>query len=184
VLYIYLTMIDSPEEKRKFEQLYLLCHGHMLRTAQKILRDEQLAEDAVHQAFLRIINDMAKIGDVSSHQTRAYVVIIVRGVALNMLRARRKIIEMPFEELVEDTEADGYMEDAIAAEISGEELRAVLAQLPTIHRDVLYLMYFEDMSVRDIARQLDLSESAVKKRLERARGALQAELAKEGVESE
>jgi len=177
MLLLFLSMIDSPEEKRKFEQLYLLYHRHMLRTAQKILRDEQLAEDAVHQTFLRIMGDMTKIGDVSCHQTRVYAVIKVRGIALNMLRARRKIIEMPFEELLED------MEDEIADEISGEELRAVLAQLPPIHRDVLYLMYFEDMSVRDISRQLSLSESAVKKRLERARGALQAELTKEGVES-
>jgi RNA polymerase sigma-70 factor (ECF subfamily) len=182
MLYIYLAMIDSPEEKRKFEQLYLLYHGHMLRVAQKILRDEQLAEDAVHETFLRIMNDMTKIGDVACHQTRAYAVIKVRGIALNILRARRKIIEMPFEELIEDTE--GYMEYEVASEISDEELHVVLAQLPPIHRDVLYLMYFEDMSVRDIARHLDLSESAVKKRLERARNALQAVLAKERVESE
>ena len=184
MLLFYLSMIVSQEDKRKFEQLYLLYHGHMLRVAQKILRDEPLAEDAVHQTFLRIINDMTKIGDVPSHQSRAFAVIKVRGIALNMLRARRKIIEMPFEELVEDMEVDCYMEDKIADEISGEELHVVLAELPPIHRDVLYLMYFEDMSVRDIARSLNLSESAVKKRLERARNALQAALVKKGVVSE
>jgi len=175
-------MIDNPEDKRKFEQLYLLYYGHMLRVAQKILQDEQLAEDAVHQTFLRFINDMTKIGDISCHQTRNYAVIKVRGIALNMLRARRKIIEMPFDELVEDMETDGYMEDEMSDEISEEELRAMLAQLPPIHRDVLYLMYFEDMSVRDIARHLNLSESAVKKRLERARDVLKARL--KGVVSE
>lgn len=181
MLYIYLTMIDSPEDKQKFEQLYLLYHGHMLRVAQRILQDEHLAEDAVHQTFLHIMSDMKKIEDVSSHQTRSYVVIKVRGIALNMLRARRKIVEMPFEELLEDMETGGYTESEVADEISDEELRAAVAQLPPIHRDVLYLMYFEDMSVRDIAGWLNLGVSAVKKRLERARNALKAVLAKEGV---
>jgi len=183
MLLLFLSMIDNPEDERKFEQLYLLYYEIMMRTANKILRDEYLAEDAVHETFSRILNDLEKIDDVSCHQTRSYTVIKVRGIALNMLRERRKVIDMPFEELVEDVEA-GDLEDEIADEISYEELRAALGRLPLIHRDALYLMYYDDLPVRKIAGQLGLSESAAKKRLERARGALRAELTKKGVVAE
>lgn len=184
MLHFFLAMIDSPEDKRKFEQLYLRYYGQMLRVAQKILQDDHLAEDAVQKTFFQIMKDMGKIGEISSHQTHAYAVIKVRGIALNMLKARRKIIEMPLEELLEDEEAGGYIEGEIDDEISKGDLRAVIQQLPPIHRDVLYLMYYEDMAIRDIAKHLNLSENAVKKRLERARDVLRASLTKKGVASE
>jgi len=159
MLQFYLSAIDSPEEKRKFEQLYLLYYEHMLRVAQKILQNKQQAEDATHQAFLRIMSDMTKIGEVSSHQTRSYVVIIVRGIALNMLRAQRKVVDMPYEELVRDVKADSYIEDEIFDGISREELRAGMMKLPLVYRDVLYLMYLEDMCIRDIAKRLGKAPS-------------------------
>lgn len=48
--------------------------------------------------------------------------------------------------------------------------------LPEKYRTVLYLFYYEDCTVKDIARLLDLKESAVTTRLSRARRALKNEL--------
>ena len=49
---VYLQMIDTPEDRSKFEQLYLEYRGLMFHAANQILHNEQDAEDAVHQAFL------------------------------------------------------------------------------------------------------------------------------------
>ena len=48
---IYLQMIDTPEDRSKFEQIYLEYRGLMFHVANEILHNEQDAEDAVHQAF-------------------------------------------------------------------------------------------------------------------------------------
>ena len=59
-------------------------------TAEKILHDEHLAEDAVHEAFLRIIQNFHQIREIPCPKTRSFVVIIVRNVALNMQKKRKR----------------------------------------------------------------------------------------------
>src|SRR5262249_51111522 len=66
---------------------------------------------------------------------------------------------------------------AIEGAVTEEErlvLEEALAAMPDDTRDVLTLFYREERSVRQVARLLGLSESAVKKRLERARSALRS----------
>lgn len=71
-------MIESDEDKSKFEQLYIMYKGLMFHVAMKILKNEFDAEDAVHQAFLSLIENLKKISDVKCPKTRAYIVIIRR----------------------------------------------------------------------------------------------------------
>ena len=60
---IYLQMIDTPEERSKFEQIYLEYKGLMFHVAYDILHNEQDAEDAVHQAFVKVAENIKKIGE-------------------------------------------------------------------------------------------------------------------------
>ena len=69
---IYLQMIESDEDKSKFEQLYIMYKGLMFHVAMKILKNEFDAEDAVHQAFLSLIENLKKISDVKCPKTRTY----------------------------------------------------------------------------------------------------------------
>ncbi|EGT4060805.1 sigma-70 family RNA polymerase sigma factor, partial [Clostridioides difficile] len=55
---IYLSIIDSEEEKDKFEKIYEKYKKLMFYIANQILQDEQLSEDAVHNAFLKIIDNL------------------------------------------------------------------------------------------------------------------------------
>lgn len=58
---IYLQMLETPEEKSLFEQIYLEYRGLMYHVAYEILHNEQDAEDAVHQAFIKIAENIKKI---------------------------------------------------------------------------------------------------------------------------
>ena len=65
MLQFYLQLLETEEELQKFTQLYETYRKLMHWTAEGILHDEHLAEDAVHEAFLRIIqsnqrNSMSK----------------------------------------------------------------------------------------------------------------------------
>lgn len=60
MLVYYLQMLDTPEEKVKFEQIYLKYRGLMYQVADGILHNRQDAEDAVHNAFLRIIKKFSR----------------------------------------------------------------------------------------------------------------------------
>ena len=86
--------LGSHAEENKFEQLYLAYRQVMFYAANSILKDPAMAEDAVHQAFIRILNHMGKIGEVHCPQTRSFVVIIVRNVAINLYNSRKN--SLPF----------------------------------------------------------------------------------------
>lgn len=52
---IYMQMIASDEDKSKFEQIYLTYRKLMFFVARSILKNDADAEDAVHTAFVSII---------------------------------------------------------------------------------------------------------------------------------
>ena len=61
---IYLQIIETDEDKSKFEQIYETYRGLMFHTAFKVLTHEQDAEDAVHHAFVIGRHDHAVKADV------------------------------------------------------------------------------------------------------------------------
>lgn len=87
---IYLQMLETPEEKSKFEQLYLEYKGLMFHVAYEILHNEQDAEDAVHQAFVKIAENIKKIDDPICPKTHSYVVTIVENKAIDQYRKQQK----------------------------------------------------------------------------------------------
>ena len=56
---MYFTMIDSPPNQSKFEKIYLTYRNLMYRAAYSILKNEADAEDAVHNAFVKIAENIS-----------------------------------------------------------------------------------------------------------------------------
>lgn len=91
MLFFYLTLIDDEEEKSKFEKLYYEYRHLMKHIAFDILKDEKLAEDAVHNAFIKISRHLNKIDEISCHKTRSFIVIVIESVSKDMYRRRKKM---------------------------------------------------------------------------------------------
>ena len=77
MLVYYLQMLDTPEEKIRFEQIYLKYRGLMYHVADGILHDRQEAEDAVHNAFLRIIKKFSKFQNTPAKDLAPQITVIV-----------------------------------------------------------------------------------------------------------
>ena len=86
MLYIIANAPISEPDKRLVEQLFIKYYRLMLYVANGILKDPNLAEDAVSDALLKIIRHREKLRDVFSQQTRAYIVNIVRTTSLDVIR--------------------------------------------------------------------------------------------------
>ena len=184
MLPIYLAMLDSEEEKSKFESLYLTYRKLMFHVANGILNDEGLAEDAVHQAFLKIFENFDKVGEISCHKTRSYVVIIVRNAAINMYNSRKRHFAVPIEEAAfcaaeEKLERTDDLDGLAKAVLKLPAIYKDVLKLPAIYKDALKLKYVQEFSNAEIAGMLGISEAAVRKRLERARRMLEEILGRE-----
>lgn len=60
---IYLQTLETPDDRSKFEQMYLEYRNLMFHVAYEILHNEQSAEDATHQAFVKIAENIQKIDE-------------------------------------------------------------------------------------------------------------------------
>lgn len=167
MLSLYLSMLETSEERNKFEVLYHLHKRTMLYVAKGILKDDYLAEDAVHEAFIRVINHFIKIGEPNSPQTRYFLIVIVRNISLTMLEKQKKTV------LFEDLEPLGGMqsdlEDEVFDTIECQKIVNAMEELPVQFRDVLYLRYVEEYKFSEIAPLLGLNQETVKKRAQRGK---------------
>lgn len=164
---IYLNLIETEEEKNKFEQIYHMYRNIMFYVAKNILKDDYLSEDAVHNAFINIAENMKNISDVHSKRTKSYVVIIVRNISLNMLKKQKLIVEL--DEFIEIEGDDHNLEDEVLAKLSFDFIVDEIMKMPLIYKDVLYLSYVEDLRTLEISKLINVSNETVKKRLQRGR---------------
>lgn len=164
---IYLNLLDTEQEKSKFEQIYNYYRHIMFYVAKSILKDDYLSEDAVHNAFIKIAKNMDNISEVNSNRTKGYVVIIVRNISLNMLKKQKNIVDI--DGFVENTKDDLNLEDEVLSKLSFDFIVEKIMSLPIIYKDVLYLSYVEDLKTQEISGLINVSNETVKKRLQRGR---------------
>lgn len=157
---IYLRMIESEEDRDKFTQLYIKYKNMMFHIALDFFHNESDAEDAVHQAFLKIIDSLDKIAQIDCHKTRSYIGIITEHTSIDLLRKKKRYEEVPLDSL----------NDVLLDETSEEDnLSNLVSGLKPIYREVLYLRYFDEFEEKEIAKILGLSYSNVRKIVERAK---------------
>ena len=79
---IILMMVDTPEQKRKFAELYERYRYLMFKIAVDILHEHHLAEDALQEAFVRVAKHIECIGQLEETATKRYLITITKNAAL------------------------------------------------------------------------------------------------------
>lgn len=173
---IYLMMIDTEEDKDKFVVLYNKYRKLMQTTCYNILRDDRLAEDAVHDAFIKLSRNMDKVKNIESRETKRYLITIAKNAAIDIYRkcSSRRLHEMYFDEMDNLEGVTTYMK--VDEESSIVE---ILKHLPALYRDVLLLKYSNCYSNKEIADILDISEDSVRQRISRGKKMVKSKLDKE-----
>lgn len=160
---IYLSMIETPDDKAKFERIYNRYRNLMYHVAYKVFGNHYDAEDAVHQAFVAIIRHLEKIGDIDCPETRSFIVLITERKAIDLIRTSHSEKVIPLNE------------DLIGIEIPApgdHGLADALAKLPAHYREVLLLRFDNGYSTKELAQMLGMTESGVRKLIGRAKNAL------------
>lgn len=162
-MFMYLMMIDSPEDQSKFEKIYFTYKGLMYHTAYKVLNNEEDAEDAVHNAFVKIAENISKIDEPVCPKTKVYVVTIVENKAIDLYRANQRRHNV------------AYIDEVSAISVEDNKvhgLAACMAKLSPRYRQIILLKYYEGFSCREIAKQLNITEANAIKLDQRAKNKL------------
>lgn len=166
----------SDSDKAMLERLYHTYHRLMIYVANKIIPDPHLAEDAVSESFVKIIRYREKFRTMKCHQEKVYIVNIIKTTSINMkLKKDRHAHET--DDLSDDMPDPNIniLNDVTANEGYDSMVMAVLS-LPDKLRDVAYCYFTHGMTHEEIAKELGISVSASKKRLERAKIKVRAKL--------
>ena len=116
-----------------------------------------LAEEAAQEAFLRAYLNLAKLNNETSFYQ--WIFSIARNVALETVRAeakQKKLSEMTPEKTLQNEYAGRY------------DLEKAVGRLPERCRELIYLRFYNGLSCREVARQLEMPIGTVTKTLSRA----------------
>jgi len=128
--------------------------------AREFLRDPALAEDAVQEAFLRVVRHRGQY--IAPMPFASWFYAILRNVCVDMLRRRARQARM-----VQEMAVRGRPRTADPPP-DWLDVLDILNDLPEDARGVLTLRIVQDMPFRDIAAAMGISEEAAKKRAQRA----------------
>ncbi len=143
--------------------------GALYRVAFSVLRNPADAEDAVQEAFLRVLRHRHTLHEVRDH--RVWLIRIVWNVVLDRKRRAKTRPETDdVSELARILPSNGLSAEEIAAAAQHHaRVVACVDKLPQKERQVLLLSAFEELSSVEIAEVLGITESSVRSRLFRAR---------------
>ena len=160
----------ANKDQEKLDKLYALYEQPMYRIAYAILHHTEQAEDAVSDAFLRIMKNLKKIGNVQSEKTKHYIVCIIRSTAINQYRQNQRDSERYTvwdDRILQVPSQKDDMEQLLA------NITELLEPLNETDRQIILMRCEEELSFREIAERLSIQEAAARKRFERAKKALQ-----------
>ncbi len=140
-----------------------------IRAARRITADTSLAEDAAQEAFLKAFRALDRYRPQSNF--RSWVRTIAIRCAIDLVRRRR-----PESPLPEAQPAPGNEE---ARQEDTDLLRAALAALSPLDREIMIAREIEGVSDREIAQGFEISVTAVRVRMHRARRKIRARFEKE-----
>jgi RNA polymerase sigma-70 factor (ECF subfamily) len=165
-------------ERHGLESVYAAYRKPLYSVARNILRDEDEAQDCVHDALLRI---WQRPGGYRSERgsLRAYLLVSVRNEALTRQRnaARHTHIEKRAAR-----EQQSVYELDVNDPVERGRLRRALAALPAEQKTALELAYFGQLTHVQVAQRLDAPLGTIKSRIALALRKLHSAMAQKGTD--
>ena len=143
-----------------FEEIYSLYAKEIFNVAYGYLRNKDDAIDVVQNVFLKILKckkDFKTLLDI-----KYFLIRIAINESIDILKSSyRRLVIFDNEIIIRSPQKD-YDEELL-------KVADCVMTLPDKYKTIVIFYYYDSMKVKDIAITLNLSEAAVKKRLERAR---------------
>jgi RNA polymerase sigma-70 factor (ECF subfamily) len=153
-----------------FEELYHRYKRHIFTFCLKLTGDRSLAEDATHDAFLKMYHNVGTLTDTGSF--RSWLFTVARNEVFKILRRHHRNGTVDAESVWTDETPLTFTQTNDTTAI----VTACMDSLKVEYREVLLLREYEQHTYEEIAAITGSTESSVKSRLFKARKALAEKL--------
>lgn len=162
------------------EMLYDRYEQRIYKIAYSVLNDSYQAEDAVSETFIKLIKNAHSIWTMDQKKMDAYITKLARNTAVDQYRRNKReisrIVSVDTETDRESEISENPIEDMISTLGSSQRVRELVDSLPGKYRDVIICIVLYELSGRETALMLGISEGTVRKRYERAKKLLKKKL--------
>nr|WP_281064907.1 sigma-70 family RNA polymerase sigma factor [Clostridium punense] len=151
-------------------QLYDAYENKMYGIAYSILHNVEQAEDAVQDAFIKLIPHISTIQRIESLKTKRLVVYTIKNIAIDLYRRNRKETELFTKEVEEKVISEN--QNGVSSVKTIEDrymITQLLSKLPEKYREIIQYRCFYELSYKEISSLLNISEDVAAKRYERGR---------------
>lgn len=170
MLDILLSRLETEAEKTLIEKLYHEYQAQMYNTAYAILNHPQDSEDAVQSAFEKVMEHISDYNWDLNQNTQLLLTVITRNIARNEIKKRNQKLEHEID--IDDVNLDFEKILSINEEfnkITFDQIKNLINKLPTDLKNVIIMRFILDKNPKTIADFLDITDSAVYKRIAAAR---------------
>lgn len=157
--------------------------GKLLRYATYVLKDYDVASDAVQEAFIKAYINLRSFN--RAKQFSPWIYRILHNEAMNMIKRRKKTVSIGAANEIDDDFLVHFATDKkIDTSILNSNVRKCLSQIDIKYREVLILTYFDHLKYEEISDVLHIPASTVGVRIGRGKAILKKACQNNGVNYE
>lgn len=171
----YLIKKSIEGDSNSFNELVQPYLSNAYKTAYLILNDKNLAKDAVQEALYQTYKSLYRYNEEKSKFTTWFNKIVIHC-TLKMKKKLFFFIEFKPEHY---NKTEGSPEDNILLTEENKMIYSTIFKLSIKLRTVIILFYFQELSINEISKVLDISDGTVKSRLHKGRKKIEEILKKD-----
>ncbi len=170
------SLIQNAKEndQQALSEIYEMSSPFVYRTIKILIKDEDTIYDILQDTYVKAFTRLDQLQD--AEKLIPWLKMIANNRAKDWLKKSKPVFftdisggeeedSIPFEEAIEDVRSDTNPEMSMDEKEVRRLVMKILDQLPEDQRLVIGMFYYEEMSVKDIANVLEVSENTVKSRL-------------------
>lgn len=158
------------QDRASQKALYEMFYGRMMGVCLRYAKDRDEAKDMLHEGFMKVFTNMKNFSNTGSFE--GWIRRIMVNNAIDHIRKNKHqylIVNTVHASNLAGTVADEPDEDDLLNKISQEDILAAVQELSPAYRAVFNLYVIEELSHKEIADKLDISEGTSKSNLAKAK---------------
>jgi len=171
-----LVLLLKHQSKDAFSYLYKQYGGVLFGVVNKVIYDEQTAQDVLQEVFVKIWNNIAQYNPQKG-RIYTWMINIARNAAIDKLRSKGEIMKGKIqtgEDIVSSSKTS--MKTEQSTDTIG--LRGMVAELKPEYEAIVDLSYFKGYTLDEISKILDIPLGTVKTRMRHAMQLLRQKFSK------
>lgn len=170
----YLVQKARENDQEALTEIYKISSPAVYKTIRVLIKDEDTVYDILQDTYVKAFTRLDQLQNPD--KLIPWLKMIANNLAKDWLKKSKPMFftdiyggeeleDIPFEESIEDVRSELNPEMAMDQQEAKRLVMEILDHLPEDQRVVIGMFYYEEMSVKDIAQTLGVSENTVKSRL-------------------